>query len=98
MNADGESRRVSDVVENFNEARRSQEVEKLFAKGAMPARARVQEIRRLFYFANGTAKLPGDTATMTDHRSRREDRADAGQVEWTFEKAGRWKIASAPLP
>src|SRR4051812_5793284 len=65
VNADGDARRVSDVVEEFNEV--SMDVKKstkLFAEGVMPQGPEFKKYGRYTYFATGTARPSGDTATM----------------------------------
>ena len=83
-----DERLVSDVVEDFNEARRNPRSPKLFAKGAMPE-GRVQEVWTVLVFAErrrpeALGRHGHDAITVRDEKSG----DDAGKVEWTFEKAG----------
>lgn len=97
----GDERLVSDVVENFNEARQdAKKSEKLFAKGAMPAKVEFKKYGQFSSWANaGGPKLSSDTASMTVAVRDEKTGNDAGHVEWTFAKEGSdWKIKSAPLP
>jgi hypothetical protein len=97
----GEERKVSDVVEDFNEARQNvKRSERLFAKGAMPAKAEFKRYGQFSYWPDaGIPKLSGETATMKVTVRDENTGIDAGQVEWTFAKEGTdWKIKSAPLP
>lgn len=97
----GDERLVSDVVEDFNEARQDvKRSEALFAKGAMPAKAEFKKYGPFSFWPNvGGPKISGDTATMTVMVCDEKTGNDAGKVEWTFVKEGSgWKLKSAPLP
>jgi hypothetical protein len=97
----GEERLVSDVVEEFNEARQSvKQSEALFAKGSMPAPAEFKRYGQYSYWPNaGFPSLSGDSATMKVAVRDEKTGNDAGRVEWAFVKEGAaWKIKTAPLP
>jgi len=100
VNSDGEARRISDVVEQFNESRtNAKRSQGLFARGAMPATAQFKKYGQFSYFTTGTARADGDSATMEITVRDEKTSEDAGTVEWTFKKEGdSWKIATAPLP
>ena len=67
-----ETRQVSDLVENFNEARQDPKRSmKLFAKGAMPAKAEFKKYGGTPTGRTGSPE-PGDTATAEPF-PRRED-------------------------
>lgn len=61
-----DERLVSDVVEDFNEARQSTKKSlALFAKGAMPAKAEFKKYATLSFWPNaGAATVSGDAATI----------------------------------
>jgi hypothetical protein len=100
INTEGDVRRVSDVVEAFNETRtNAKKSEPLFAQGAMPKGADFKKYADYSFMTTETARPTGDTATM-EVSVRNEKTGDAaGKVEWTFKKeADAWKIEKAPLP
>ncbi len=100
INADGEAKLISNVVEEFNEssmdARKSS---RYFTKGMMPKGAEFKKYGKYAYLTTDTAKTSGDTATMGVTLQDPRSGEDAGKVEWTFKKeTNGWKIATAPLP
>lgn len=100
INSDGESKLISNVVEEFNEY--SKDVKrstKLFAKGVMPKGAEFKKYGQFAYITTDTARTSGDSATMGVTLQQQPGGEDAGKVEWTFQKeSDGWKIATAPLP
>ena len=100
LNTDGDARRVSDVVEQFNESRMNEKrSQNLFARDAMPKGAEFKKYGQYSYFTTGSARADGDTATMEITLRNEKTGEDAGKVEWKFKKeADAWKIATAPLP
>src|SRR5262249_1030593 len=100
LNTEGDARRVSDVVEQFDESRMDEKrSQSLFARDAMPKGAEFKKYGQSWSFPTGAARADGDTATMEITVRNEKTGEGAGKVEWTFKKEGdAWKIATAPLP
>src|SRR5262245_26356309 len=85
INAEGEARQVSNVVETFNETRtNAKKSEPLFARGAMPKGADFKKYANYSFLTTGTARPSGDTAAMEVTVRNEKTGDDAGKVEWTF--------------
>ncbi|MEJ7639264.1 MAG: hypothetical protein WKF75_15135 [Singulisphaera sp.] len=100
INADGEAKLISNVVEEFNESSMdARKATKLFADGIMPKGPEFKKYGKYAYLTTDTAETSGDTATMGVTLQDQLSGQDAGKVEWTFKKESNgWKIATAPLP
>lgn len=96
-----DARLISDVVEEFNEARLDlKKTTKLFAVGKVPAKAQFKKFAPNSYWPNvGGPRISGDAASMKVTVRNETTGDDVGVVEWAFVKeAEGWKIQSAPLP
>ncbi|MDX2038350.1 MAG: hypothetical protein SFX72_16995 [Isosphaeraceae bacterium] len=100
INTDVDSRKVSDVVDEFNEARTdAKNSERLFVKDALPKGDAFKKYAKYSFAATGSASISGETASMEVSIQDETSGSDAGKLEWTFKKEGdAWKLEKAPLP
>ena len=74
-----------------------QAFEKIFARGAAPAKSKRADFGRYAFWAKDV-ELSGDAATVTVEL-RDFDNQLVGEVQWAaVREDGRWKLQDAPLP
>jgi hypothetical protein len=92
-----DGQKIALVIEDMNDAKGdARKLTALFVPAAKPDAPK--KFGPYAFYVVGKPSVSGTTATCKV-RIDRADGTQAGETEWSFEKAGdAWKIKSAPLP
>jgi hypothetical protein len=94
-----DERAIAELVSGVEGLRDARTAAKYFAKGSVPAAARLKELGKYSLQPSGRPAVDGDTATARVRLSENRTGRDAGEVEWAFVKeGGAWKIKTVALP